>query len=48
MKDELRDTKTTYYLVPEVFIRSKREERERSDERKPLVAGDANLTIMLR
>ena len=25
----------------------KTEERERSDERKPLVAGDVNLTIML-
>ena len=37
-------------LVPEVFFRREetRQERERSGERKPLVAGDANLTIMLR
>ena len=36
-------------LVPEVFFRREetRQERERSSERKPLVAGDANLTIML-
>ena len=36
--------------VPEVFFRREetRQERERSGERKPLVAGDANLTIMLR
>ena len=36
-------------LVPEVFFHREetREERERSSERKPLVAGDANLTIML-
>ena len=40
----------SHYLVPEVFFRCKetRQERERSVERKPLVAGDANLTIMLR
>ena len=39
-------------LVPEVFFcwEETRQERERSDKRKskPLVAGDANLTIMLR
>ena len=37
-------------LVPEVFFRHEetREERERSCKRKPLVVGDANLTIMLR
>ena len=38
-------------LVPEVsFHREemRQAERERSSERKPLVAGDANLTIMLR
>ena len=36
-------------LVPEVFFRRKetRQERERSGERKLLVAGDATLTIML-
>ena len=36
-------------LVPEVFFHHEetRQERERSGERKPLVAGDANLTIML-
>ena len=36
-------------LVPEVFFRREetRQERERSGERKPLVAGDANLTLML-
>ena len=28
--------------------KERREERERSGERKPLVTGDANLTIMLR
>ena len=39
-----------FTLVPEVFFRREetRQERERSGERKPLVAGDANLTIMLR
>ena len=37
-------------LVPEVFFRGEetRQERERSGERKPPVAGDANLTIILR
>ena len=37
-------------LVPEVYFRDEetRQERERSGERKPLVASDANLTIMLR
>ena len=39
--------------VPEVFFcrkerREKREEEERSGERKHLVAGDVNLTIMLQ
>ena len=37
-------------LVPEVFFcrEETRQGRERSGERKPLVAGDATLTIMLR
>ena len=36
-------------LVPEVFFRrEERREKERSGERKPLVVGDPNLTIMLR
>ena len=40
----------SYNLVPEVFFRHEetREERQRSGERKPLVVGDTNLTIMLR
>ena len=33
------------YPGPRGFL-SPREEKERSGERKPLVAGDANLTIM--
>ena len=33
-------------LVPEVFFRCE-ERRERNGERKPLVAGDVNLAIML-
>ena len=37
-------------LVPEVFFccEETRQEKERSGKRKPLVAGDANLTIMLQ
>ena len=56
----LCDTHATSTLVPKVFFccekrreergerREERGERERSSKRKPLVAGDANLTIMLR
>ena len=47
---DLASGKKTDTLVPEVFFCRKetRQERERSGERKPLVVGDANLTIMLR
>ena len=49
-KDNLEMSYVFDTLVPEVFFRRKEtsQERERSGERKPLVAGDANLTIMLR
>ena len=35
-------------LAQRFSFAAKGQERERSEERKPLVAGDANLTIMLR
>ena len=40
--------KENYTLVPEVFFgcEETRQERERSGERKPVVAGDADLTII--
>ena len=42
--------RTMCTLVPEVFFRREetRQGRERSGQRKPLVAGDANLIIMLQ
>ena len=36
------------YPGPRDFLLTSRDKRERSGNRKPLVAGDANLTIMLR
>ena len=36
------------YPGPRGLLLPQREKRERSGERKPLVAGDVNLTIMLR
>ena len=52
-REELEDNFVEFVAIlypgPEVFFRRKetREERERTGERKPLVAGDSNLTIML-
>ena len=37
-----------HYPGPRFSFAVKRQERERSGERKPLVVGDVNLTIMLR